>query len=95
MDFIYKVCGEEGNIENQRVEMHKSEKLKDPVKITVEVTMERAKYYQRLKRYKSPIGSKILDLFDWLTTQQKSDPLQDSGEGQIVLSDWKGRRADG
>lgn len=64
MDFIYKVSDEEGDIENQRVEMHKSEKLKDPVKVTVEVTMERAKYYQRLKRYKSPIGSKILDLFD-------------------------------
>lgn len=64
MDFLYEVKNSEEVIIDHHIEMHKSEKLKDPITISISITMEKSKYYQRLKKYKTHIGEKILRLFD-------------------------------
>lgn len=64
MDFLYEVKDNEEVTIDKRIQMHKSEKLKDPITIRISITMEKSKYYQRLKKYKTHIGEKILSLFD-------------------------------
>lgn len=61
MEFEYLAQDDENVIDEMK--LHEGKKYKDPIEITIKITVERTRYNSVKNRYKTPIAQKIKDMF--------------------------------